>query len=63
MPCPCPHPFVLLSLVPFEENERAERIASHLDNDYNDSTLSNGIGIFLSIKYGRSYIHSTRLYD
>jgi hypothetical protein len=38
---PCPHPLALFSLRPFE-NERAERLVSHPNNDHNASTLSNG---------------------
>jgi hypothetical protein len=40
---PCPHPLALFSLRPFEGNERAERLVSHPNNDYNVSILSNGI--------------------
>jgi hypothetical protein len=39
---PCPHPLALFSLVPFEGNERAERIVAHSNNDHNVSTLPNG---------------------
>jgi hypothetical protein len=40
MPCPCPHPLALFSLVP--ENPRADDVVRHPSNSHLVSTLSNG---------------------